>query len=81
MNISGAYLGLHRKKILISKPDGGLGFWNLAQFNDVLLAKQAWRLLKSPNSLFAKLFKSRYYKDDHLFEVKSTNILVGHPYN
>ena len=34
---------------------GGMGFKDLAFFNDSLLAKQAWRLLKNINSLFYKV--------------------------
>ena len=41
-----------------SKSMGKMGFIrDLALFNDSLLAKQAWRLLKNTNSLFYKVFK------------------------
>ncbi|XP_019086489.1 PREDICTED: uncharacterized protein LOC109126954 [Camelina sativa] len=57
-----------------SKKEGGLGFRDLEKFNDALLAKQAWRLLKYPNSLFAKVMKARYYKDDNLLDAKEQKI-------
>ncbi|KAK0606918.1 hypothetical protein LWI29_006286 [Acer saccharum] len=43
------------------KAVGGLGFRDLSLFNRSLLAKQAWRVLKSPNSLITKIFKSKYF--------------------
>lgn len=56
-------------KIQYTKKDGGIGFRDLATFNDALLAKQAWRLLAKPDSLFVKLYKARYFKGKHLFQV------------
>ncbi|MBA0645852.1 hypothetical protein Goklo_013892, partial [Gossypium klotzschianum] len=50
--------GLHWdawSKLCKSKDSDGLGFRNLAQFNVALLAKQSWRLINYPNSLFARI--------------------------
>lgn len=38
-----------------------MGFKNLALFNDALLAKQAWRLLHNKESLFYRIFKSKFF--------------------
>ena len=49
------------EKLCCSKFKGGLGFRYLKAFNLALLAKQGWRLLTDHQSLFAKVFKARYF--------------------
>ena len=44
-----------------SKLNGGMGFQNLQAFNLAMLAKQGWRLLSNPHSLFARIYKAKYY--------------------
>ena len=53
-----------------SKLEGGMGFRDIAMFNDSLLAKQAWRLLKKPESLFYKVFKAYFFPNCIIVEVK-----------
>ncbi|XP_024010668.1 uncharacterized protein LOC112086123 [Eutrema salsugineum] len=59
------------KKLQLSKKEGGLGSRDLENFNDALLAKQDWQLLKYPSSLFTRLFKAKYYRDGSVLEAKS----------
>ena len=44
-----------------AKDDGGLGFKDFELFNLSLLAKQAWRLHQSPDSLSGRILKVVYY--------------------
>jgi hypothetical protein len=38
-----------------------------------MLAKQAWRLIHSPDSLCAKLLKAKYYLESDILKVEPTN--------
>jgi hypothetical protein len=49
------------KQLTRKKCGGGLGFKDLRIFNRALLARQAWRLIQFPDSLCARLLKTKYY--------------------
>lgn len=55
-------------KLCLHKLQGGLGFKKLHEFNLALLCKQGWRLLNSPETLVARLFKAKYYPTHSFLE-------------
>lgn len=48
-------------ELIQKKAVGGLGFKDLCLFNQAMLARQAWRLIDRPDSLYARLLKAKYY--------------------
>ena len=46
------------KRLCEAKEVGGMGFKEIEKFNDALLAKQVWRMLRNPDSLCFRVFKA-----------------------
>lgn len=47
-------------RLTLPKFAGGLGFREIEKFNDALLAKLAWRVLKFPESLLSQTLLGKY---------------------
>lgn len=70
---SGRDRGIHWKnwqQLMLRKCEGGLGFRDLYSMNLALVAKQVWRIAKSPNALWAQLLKSLYFPNSSIWEAK-----------
>jgi hypothetical protein len=61
---------LSKKKLCQAKQEGGLGFRDLQYFNQALLARQGWRLLKNPQSLVFRFLKAKYFPHTSFMEAK-----------
>lgn len=53
-------------KLTLTKGAGGLGFKEIETFNDALLAKLTWRLLKNPSSLLGQTLLNKYCLDSDI---------------
>lgn len=55
-------------KMTLPRNAGGLGFREIEQFNDALLAKLTWRILKFPHSLLAQILTGKYCYSSSVME-------------
>ncbi|KAL5573013.1 hypothetical protein UlMin_022610 [Ulmus minor] len=55
------------------KSEGGLGFRNLAHFNQALLGKQVWRLIQRPHSLLSRVFKAKYFHSSTIWHASANS--------
>ncbi|XP_026398879.1 uncharacterized protein LOC113294719 [Papaver somniferum] len=56
-------------KLSIPKALGGLGFRNLEQFNNAMLAKLAWKACNDENSLCMQILRAKYGKNGSLLHL------------
>lgn len=59
------------KKLTLPKGKGGLGFRDIKEFNDSLLAKLSWRILNRPESLISRVLLGRYCYNSLFLECES----------
>ncbi|XP_022553759.1 uncharacterized protein LOC111203903 [Brassica napus] len=63
------------EKLTMPKNAGGLGFCDIEHFNDALLAKLAWRLLKHPDSLLGQILLGKYCRQNDLLSCSSSGAM------
>uniref|UniRef100_A0A5B7BF13 Reverse transcriptase zinc-binding domain-containing protein n=1 Tax=Davidia involucrata TaxID=16924 RepID=A0A5B7BF13_DAVIN len=56
--------------LCLPKRDGGVGFRHMEAFNLALLAKQGWRLLHYPDSIFFKIYKAKYFLNGSFLDAR-----------
>jgi hypothetical protein len=56
------------KRMGKAKEIGGMGFRELESFNLAMLAKQGWRLVHHQESLVARTFRDKYYRNGNFLE-------------
>lgn len=65
--------GIHWKRwraLTDSKKNGGLGFREFSHMNSSLLAKQAWRIIHSPNALWVKILQAIYFPNSSFLQIQ-----------
>lgn len=58
-------------KMARPKRKGGLGFKDVTSFNDALLAKISWRILRNPTCLLARCLLGKYCKSEPFLSCKA----------
>lgn len=51
-----------------AKETRGMGFCDVPDFNQALLAKQAWKIVNEPDALLSRLYKGRYFSSSSFLE-------------
>ncbi|XP_075655083.1 uncharacterized protein LOC142625282 [Castanea sativa] len=56
------------ERLCQAKDCGGMGFKQIEKFNEALLAKQVWCMMKNPKSLCHRVFKARFFPNCSILE-------------
>ncbi|KAL9664179.1 hypothetical protein QQ045_019577 [Rhodiola kirilowii] len=61
---------VNQKVLQLKKEEGGMGFRYLKAFNDAVIMKICWRMMKYPNLLMSQLLKARYCPDGSFWNAR-----------
>ena len=59
--------------LTLPKSEGGIGFREIEQFNDALLARVSWKILKNPNALLSRVLLGKYCSENSFLEVPAAS--------
>lgn len=60
------------ENMCMAKDKGGLGFRSLQGYNMALIGKLIWQFMTKPDSLVARIYKARYYPNNHVLEAQKS---------
>ncbi|KAK3228715.1 hypothetical protein Dsin_000596, partial [Dipteronia sinensis] len=55
-------------RLCAPKEEGGIGFRDFQAFYQAMLAKHCWRIITNPDSLAARVLKSKYFHDSFFLQ-------------
>ena len=58
------------------KNDGGMRFHDLEKFSIAMVGKKVWKLVQDTNSLFYRVFKTKYFSNRTIFYAKAHQVLM-----
>uniref|UniRef100_A0A7N2KXH0 RNase H type-1 domain-containing protein n=1 Tax=Quercus lobata TaxID=97700 RepID=A0A7N2KXH0_QUELO len=70
---------LNLDNICTPKKDGGIGLKKFSIMNQVMLAKQYWRISHNPQSFISRTFKARYFPRSSIHDWSGHDIPLDHP--
>ena len=59
-----------RERLCEAKEVGGMGFKDIENLNNALLAKQVWRMMNNLDSLCFRVFKARFFRNCSILDVE-----------
>ena len=66
------WVGWH--KMTRSKKNGGMGFREMQVFNQSMLAKTAWKIVKDPEAWWVRILRSIYFPTGNFMAVRETSM-------